>query len=129
MKKLILSTLLFLGLTVTGFSQEKTERAHKTPEQRAQMITDALDKKLSLSESQKTQIYQINLERAQAMNNLKDDKANVDKSQIKAQVEASENKILSVLNDNQKATYAQFKAEREAKHKEHKGGHKRGSQK
>ncbi|MGV3510027.1 MAG: hypothetical protein ACO1N7_12120 [Sphingobacteriaceae bacterium] len=125
MKKLILSAILFLGITATGFSQDKPQRVQKTPEERAQMMTDALDKKLSLSESQKTQIYQINLERAQAMNNAKTDKKEVDRSQMKAQFEASENKIVSILNDEQKATYAKLKEEREAKMKQQKEGRKK----
>jgi DNA gyrase/topoisomerase IV subunit A len=93
------------------------------------MITDHMAQKLSLSDNQKSQIYQINLERAQAMGKFKGDKEKADRSQMKAQFEASENRILAVLNDNQKATYAQLKAERQTKFKEHKGSHKRDSKK
>ncbi|MBC7915175.1 MAG: hypothetical protein H7Y07_13740 [Pyrinomonadaceae bacterium] len=123
MKKIILSAILFLGLASTGFSQE---RALKSPEERAQRITDGLDKKLSLTESQKTQIYQINLERAQAMSSAKGDKKGIDKTQFKAQIEASESRILSVLNTDQRTTYNQLKAERQEKMKNHQGDRKKG---
>lgn len=126
MKKLILSTILFLGLTATGFSQETTQRVQKSPEERAQRMTDMLDKKLSLSENQKTQIYQVSLERAQAISNFQGDRKTVDKAQMKAKFEASENKIVSILNDSQRVTYAQLKAEREERMKNHKRGHKKG---
>ena len=127
MKKLVLSAILFLGLTVTGFSQEKKEKVQKTPEERAQMMTDMINKKLTLTESQKTQIYQINLERTKAMTADKTKDAKVDRSQLKQQAEANENKILAVLNESQKATYQQMKAERMEKAKKHHGGdHKKG---
>ena len=124
MKKVIFSTILFLGLTATGFSQEKIQSVQKTPEERAQRITDALDKKLSLTDNQKTQIYQINLERAQSMSNFKGPKKDGQAiSNRKAQFEASEGRILSILSDSQKVTYNQLKAEREAKFKNRQGDH------
>lgn len=49
MKKLILSALLLLGISTSGFSQERIKRDQASPEDRAQKMTDMLDKKLSLS--------------------------------------------------------------------------------
>lgn len=112
MKKLILSAILFLGLTTMGFSQQVKPKEHRTPEERAQKITDALDKKLSLTETQKEEIYKINLERAQAIHKAKASEKKTDMAEIRATFEASENKILGVLDDKQKATYNQLKAER-----------------
>lgn len=126
MKKIILSAILFLGITVSGFAQDKSTRVQKSPEERAQKITDAMDKKLSLTDNQKTQIYQINLERAQAMEKFKGGAKTADRSQIKAQFEASESRIAGILTDSQRATYTQLKAERVAKFKEHKKGQKKG---
>lgn len=123
MKKLILSAILFLGITTMGFSQEVKPREQRSPEERAQKITDALDKKLSLTEAQKEEIYKINLERAHAINKAKASGKRADMGEIKTTFEASENKILSVLDDKQKATYNQLKAERKAKAKKHHGGH------
>lgn len=124
MKKLIFSAILFLGITATAFSQDKPQRVQKTPEERAKMMTDLLDEKLTLDENQKTQIYQVYLERAKTMNSFKGKKdstqSKADMANRKAQFEANENKIVSILNDTQKAEYAKLKAEREAKMKNQK---------
>ena len=122
MKKLILGAIFFLGLSATGFSQDKVARVQKSPEERAQKMTYAMAQKLALTENQKTQVYQINLERAQAMSKFRGAKHDgVDRSQMKAQFEASESRLMSVLNEQQRATYTQLKAQREAKVKAHKG--------
>jgi hypothetical protein len=121
--------MLFVGLAATGFSQEKPQRVHKSPEERAQKMTDVLTNKLSLSEAQKTQIYQINLERAQAMEKLKADKKEIDRSQVKAQFEASDKKIIAVLNESQRVSYAQFKEDRKEKMKKHRRNHHKGENK
>jgi periplasmic protein CpxP/Spy len=126
MKKLILSAILFVGLTATAFSQEQPKRELKSPEERAQKMTDVLAQKLALTDDQKAKVYQINLERAQAMTKMHAEKKTMDKAEMKAQMEASETKMLGVLNESQKTTYAQMKAERQAKMKEHKGPHKKG---
>ncbi|MFD2162973.1 DUF4890 domain-containing protein [Paradesertivirga mongoliensis] len=122
MKKLILGAIFFFGLSATGFSQDKSPRVQKSPEERAQKMTDAMAQKLALTENQKTQIYQINLERAQAMSKFRGAKQEgVDRSQMKTQFEANESRLMSVLNEQQRATYAQLKAQRDAKFKAHKG--------
>lgn len=59
MKKLILSAILFLGISTIGLSQERPQKEQRSPEERAQKMTDALDKKLSLNASQKAEIYKI----------------------------------------------------------------------
>lgn len=125
MKRLIFSAILFVGLATTGFSQEMQKRAPKTPEERAQHMTDGLDKKLSLTDAQKTQIYQINLERAQAMDKFRAENTRPDREQVKQQFEASETKILNVLTDSQKATFNELKAERMEKMKEHRMGERK----
>lgn len=132
MKKLILGAIFFLGLSATGFSQDKSARVQKSPEERAQKMTEVLTQKLALKESQKTQVYQINLERAQAMSNFRGAKKDgADRSQMKAQFEASESRLLSILDEQQRSTYTKLKAEREAKFKKHKGrkGHSAKSKK
>ena len=124
MKKLILSTFLFLGLALSGYSQPNADRAQKTPEERAQRMTDMMDKKLSLSESQKTQIYQVNLERARAMSNRKDNRQDKDSVNRRKEFETTENRIERILNANQKAEYQKLKEERKEKMKEHRSKRK-----
>jgi F0F1-type ATP synthase alpha subunit len=127
MKKIILSAILFLGISTIGFSQERPQKEQRSPEERAQKMTDALDKKLSLNASQKAEIYKIYLERAQTMHKMRAEKKKADMTEMKAKFEANENKILSILDEKQKVTYNQLKAERKEKaHKWH-GKHKRDS--
>jgi hypothetical protein len=92
-------------------------------------MTDALEKKLSLTANQKAQVYQINLERAQAISSFKGDKKRSDFPQMKAQLEASEARILNILTDSQKATYNELKAERQARMRDHNEGRRKESQK
>ena len=129
MKKLVLSAILVLGITLSGFSQEKPQRTQKSPEERAQRMTDALDKKLSLTENQKQQVYQLNLERAQAMQHSKGTGKHQDMSQRKAQFEANESRLLSILNTDQRSAYEQLKAERAEKFKSRKGSGKKAHRK
>ena len=129
MKKFILSVMLFVGITAAGFAQEKPQRVHKSPEERAQKMTDVMTSKLSLSDTQKTQIYQINLERAQAIEKLKADKKEIDRAQVKAQFEASDKKITAVLNEEQRLSYAKFKEERKERMKKHRRNHQKGDNK
>lgn len=124
MKKMIFTALLLMGFAAAGYSQERPQRVKKTPEERAQMMTDAMDKKLSLSEKQKSQIYKINLERTKEMEKSHKQAAAERKKafeQQKKQFEASEEKINKVLNQEQKKTYAELKSRRHEKMKS-KGG-------
>ncbi|MDF3077610.1 MAG: hypothetical protein K0S09_1499 [Sphingobacteriaceae bacterium] len=126
MKKSFLGAILFLGLATAVSAQENKqgekrehskERAQASPEDRAQHMTDALAKRLSLSDAQKKQVYAINLENAQAMEkaHASSDKSKASKEDFSKRAEAyraNEAKILSVLNDSQKAEYNKMKADR-----------------
>jgi Spy/CpxP family protein refolding chaperone len=126
MKKLILSVMLFIGLSETGFSQERAQRVPKTPEERAQMMTDVLERKLSLTNDQKIQIYQVNLERAQAVDKMRKVQANADRSKMREQFKTSDEKIVSILDEKQRIAYTQLKAERREKMENHRGEHRGG---
>ncbi len=124
MKKIIFTALLFVGFTTLGFSQDRPQREKKTPEERAQLMTDNLAKKLSLTEKQKSEVYKINLDRAKEMDKSfaksKDERKQAFEQQ-KKQFEASEEKLNKVLTDDQKKTYAELKAQRMERMKAHKG--------
>ncbi len=126
MKKLILSAMLFIGLSATGFSQERAKRELKTPEERAQKMTEVLDQKLSLTKDQKSQIYQINLERAQALDKIRQDQENVSRPKVKEQFKTSDEKIVNILDGKQRTAYYQLKAEHKEKMKNHRRDHKDG---
>ena len=129
MKKLILAALLITGISVTGFSQDRARHTKKTPEQRAQFMTDAMDKKLSLSDKQRSEIYKVHLDRARDMEKNHSEamkRGEKDRSKMKGQFEASEKKIDRILNSSQKKAYAELKAQRHEKGKHHKAEFKRG---
>lgn len=126
MKKLILGAILFLGITATGFSQERPQRVQKSPEERAQRMTDALDQKLSLTANQKSEIYKINLERAKAAGDFHKNRKEAG-SQRKDNFKAGGDKILNVLTAEQKVTYNEWKAQRANKFKSHRSARKPGS--
>jgi len=123
MKRLIFAALFILGTAAAGSAQERPNRDKKTPEQRAQLMTDSYNKKLSLSEKQRSEIYKINLERAKNMEKLhKSSKASHEKDLAKSKKlhQASENKINKVLNEQQRKTYASMKSHKMEKAKGHK---------
>lgn len=131
MKKLIITALLFAGLATAGFSQERNaqhvERNNKrmeSPEQRARLMTDRMDKQLVLSEKQKTQIYNLNLDRAKKMTKAheKAEKQRLEQhKQMQAEQASSDKKINSVLNSDQQRKYASLKKERADKFKGRRG--------
>lgn len=124
MKKIIFTALLFMGFATAGFSQERPQREKKTPEERAQLMTDNLAKKLSLTDKQKSEVYKINLDRAKEINKSMTKTSEERKKafeQQKKQFQASEEKINKVLTDDQKKTYAELKTRRTEKMKAHKG--------
>lgn len=129
MKKIILAALLLTGITAGSYAQERPERTKKTPEEKAQIMTDHMAKKLALSEQQKTEIYKINLDRAKDMEKTRAQASEDRKkafSEQKKKFEASDEKINKILNSEQKKAYAELKSQRQEKMKSHKGGfHKR----
>ena len=81
MKKTLIAAVLLAGLATSGMAQEKSNRAQArhggqfeksrnkmaSPEQQARQATDRLDKQLSLTDKQKSEVYKINLDRAKNM--------------------------------------------------------------
>lgn len=122
MRKILFVTALFLGMSTMLFAQHQAKGENKTPEQRAEFMTAALNKQLSLSEDQKAKIYAINLDRAKRFETLKADKQAKDKqSEARASFKKDDEQILAILNDAQKKTYQELKAKAHAKGRHHKG--------
>ncbi|TKC06296.1 hypothetical protein [Pedobacter frigoris] len=113
MRKLILSAILFIGMGTMAFAQQNDQkRERKTPEEKAQRLTDVLGKKLSLTADQKTKIYAINLEgiKEQKGRHVKGQKP--DRSLLKAEFSKRDGQINAVLNDNQRKVYQDWKTEK-----------------
>jgi len=126
MKKLIFCAILLVGMSTMAFSQEDgaAKKQRQTPEQRAQFMADGLSKKLSLSEQQKTEIYNISLENAKKAQEKRAAGERPDREAMKAQMEATDAKINAVLTEAQRKTYQQFKEDRKKGMQE--GGAKHG---
>lgn len=120
MRKLIFTAILFISMGTMAFAQQdSTKKARKTPEERAQHFTDALDKKLSLTAEQKTKIYAINLDGIKKAkgSHVKGEKP--DRAAMKASMDERDSRISSVLNDGQRKTYDEIKAKRAESFKKH----------
>lgn len=112
MKNTILTLLLLVGFTTVALSQNQPQREKRTPEQRAQIMTDRMAEKLSLTDKQKADIYKINLDRAKEMENFHA-KASAERKKAfeeqKKIVKETDDKINKLLTDDQKTAYANLK--------------------
>lgn len=120
MRKLILTTILFMCMGTIVFAQKTDDnKQKKTPEERAKHATDALDKKLSLSADQKSKIYTLNLEsfKKAKESHVKGEKR--DFAKMKASLDERDSKINTILDDKQRETYSQWKAKKLEARKEH----------
>lgn len=72
MKKIIITSILFLGLTLSGFSQSKKlmDKAQGFVDKLNAEIT-AVDKSLALTDEQKSQILDIQVDRLKALRDAK----------------------------------------------------------
>ncbi len=124
MKKMIVSALMLGVLTLGAFAQDKNTHNKKTPEEKAQLMTDKMDQKLRLTATQKSQVYKLNLESAKERNlykhNAKDKPDATARQSFKEHMKSRDEKLNSILNDEQRNVYQQYKQE----HKKHKGHHK-----
>ena len=64
MKKLLMIAIIF-SLSFSAFAQKGQQREMSTPEQRADRMTTRMTEQLDLTEVQKKEIYNINLQNAQ----------------------------------------------------------------
>lgn len=64
MKKLLMIAIIF-SLSFTAFAQRGQQREMSTPEQKAERMTNRMAEQVDLSEEQKKEIYNINLQNAQ----------------------------------------------------------------
>lgn len=111
MKKIIITSILFLGFTVAGFAQSDkiTEKANEWVNNLNTEITST-DESLALTETQKTQIVAIQVERLMELKKAK--KAGADKEANKAINKKHFQKIFKEV-----LTKEQMKARKAAKEK------------
>ncbi|MES2829906.1 MAG: hypothetical protein V4687_17235 [Bacteroidota bacterium] len=120
MRKLIFTAILFMSMGSIAFAQKADGgRQKKSSEERAQHATDMLDKKLSLNADQKAKIYALNLEGFKKAKGTNENREKRDFARMKANLDERDNKINSILNDQQRVTYKELKAKRMENIKEH----------
>jgi broad specificity polyphosphatase/5'/3'-nucleotidase SurE len=92
----------------------KEQRPHKTPEQKAQKVTDKMTEKLGLNEKQQAEVYAVNLQEAQNRKKIREQlQENLQREQMA--------RYKTVLTSEQYAKLEKFQAERKTKAK--KGHH------
>ena len=129
MKKLIVMIMLLAGFSGLASAQTKEHKQHKTPEQKAQRMTQVLQKKLTLSADQSAKVNAILLKSATRMDSLK--AANAASAERKASRQSrkailvqTDESLKTVLNADQQKTYAELKAQMKDKMKHKRDGKK-----
>lgn len=125
MKRLILTAILLMSIGTMAFAQEDAPRERKSPEEMAKMASEMMSKRLSLTEDQKSKIYEINLESFKIAKENREKGEKGDRSAMMASMKERDSQIKAVLNESQLKVYEEMKAERQ----EHMKGHaKKGKQ-
>jgi len=118
MKKVMLTlAIAVMGLS-TVFAQNPTKRGKAdgpklTAEQRAEKVTNGLEKALSLTADQKTKVYAIELDRAQKIDAMRAENNGdmKDKAKsFKATMDASKDQLDQILTAEQKTKLEDLKA-------------------
>ena len=115
MKKIIFTVLVFIAFTVTGFSQsdKMKEKAMAKVEKINTLIVKG-DKNVALTEEQRTEIYELQIEFLRAIKKIK--KGESDKEKQKELIKAESKKVGENISQNI-LTKEQKKARKEAKSK------------
>lgn len=116
MKAFILAIAVLVG--GTSIAQQQEKREHKTPEQRATGMTEKMTTKLSLDDSQKAKIQEINLGIAQKNDAIRQNTALTREqkfAQLKENQDARKAQYKEVLNAEQYAKYEAWEKEKQEK--------------
>lgn len=125
---LLLAALLFSASSIYSQQDNTGKKQRKTPEEHAQKRADKMKEKLSLTDDQYKQIYDILLTHGNEMKALweagkNDQDKTAMKEKMKAIRESGRTQINSVLDANQQQLWDAHKKEMKDKHKgkKHKG--------
>jgi hypothetical protein len=116
-KKIMLLSAFIVSATVS-FGQEDLEENKMTPEERATKRTEKMKVELSLTDSQTSEIYSINLAHIKEMDKLREEQK-ILREKMKAEKEATRTKIKAILTAEQNVIFDQ-KAEEHKKKQEEK---------
>ena len=113
MKKWIIGVAV-LAITTLQAEAQQSKRQQPNPEERAKQTTDKMAAELSLSESQKAQILELNLDQAKKRQAEMERMAAERKEKMEA-MKAHQEKINSILTDEQRAKWEEMKLEQREK--------------
>jgi protein CpxP len=128
MKKIILTVALAVTALTASYAQ-KHDKVQLTPEQKAEKVAANLTTKLSLSDEQKTKVYQVEVERmkkAEAWKKANHEAMKSKSEDRKAFMKANDEKLEKILTADQKKTYEAMRAQKKSEMKDHKGHHRHG---
>jgi protein CpxP len=125
MKKLFVMIMMVVGFGAVANAQ--TKGGHKTPEQKAQHMTQVLTKKLNLTADQQTKVNTIFLNKAVQMDSLKKSHAadrKATRQSRRAILTDLDGQLKTVLNADQQTKYTELKAQMKDRMKHHRGDKK-----
>ncbi len=95
-------------------SAQTAVKPHKTPQQKAELLSNKLQKKLDLNADQTNKIHTILLSQATKVDSIKQAQNTADKKgnrkALRAIMESTDSQISSVLNADQQKKYTALKA-------------------
>lgn len=107
-----------------GAGEHKENHEHKSPDERANGLTNKMTEKLGLSEDQKAKVYAINVDMAKKNDEIRHNTALTKedrRAQLKANYLERKSQYKTVLTAEQFAKYESWEKEKKAKHQENKG--------
>jgi periplasmic protein CpxP/Spy len=108
MKAILITITVLIGLSASGYSQTMPGKQKRTAEERAKMMTEALDKKLNLSSEQESKVYELYLDRTKDMEKMRRERMEDKQERIvknKRQADDQDKKLQKILNDDQYRMY------------------------
>ena len=121
---IIMIALLTSVFTVnTVYSQSDGVKQKKTPEERAQKVSEKLGIKLSLTSEQQSKVYDIILSHCHQADQIRANETSKEtrKEQIKNLRQSTDSQITAVLTDEQVIKYNELKQMMKEKRKQKKG--------
>ena len=121
---------LLVGGLSSGYAQTRVQKQKRTAEERATMMTEALSKRLSLAADQKAKVYDLYLDHAKKMDNMRleasaEKKARMEKH--KQLMADHDERLKKILNADQFKRYQEYKVNSKARMQKHHQNHKDGS--
>lgn len=138
MKNLMMTAALLIGLAGTGYAQDRPQGGRpgpgrpgagmmrnqeiKSPEERAKMMTEAMEKRLNLTADQKENVYALNLDRATKMDKMRQSQEKIRKEQMEKGreiMEEHDKKLNKILNEEQQKVLSEAKEKQKQRMQEH----------